>query len=385
MPRHITPDELARLRAGSLEPAEALRVLEHRAACAECRAETDADAGELRALLEFDVCPSRSEDGEQRLVDYVVGRLDADETAELAAHVESCAECSRIVAELREDQAALRPGAASLAANVVAMPVRSSVAPRAVSFQWWRAAMAAVFAVAMVGVAWMYVQGRKPVDQVSDGGVLLALNRSGEWNGWTGTTPGDAADRDLVLAALRSGRLPKSLHEVKAPAAGELRGEAQAPAFELLSPMYTRVEPVRPKLSWKPLANAKSYQVVLFSMDLQVLEMSPALPASQTSWEPTKDLPRGQRIGWQVSAERTAGDPVLVPAPPAPPMFFEVIDSDAARRIASARAANPTSHLLLAALFAREGMNAEARAEAEALAAANPKSASVQKIVQQIP
>lgn len=125
MHSHISSEELARLRAGTLAPAETLRVLEHRAVCTECRGmEARRDAPALQSLLEFDRCPAHTPDGEQRLVDFALGRLQPGAAAEMAAHTQSCAECSGILRELREDRAAFTPARRSLSA-------------------WWRAEITA--------------------------------------------------------------------------------------------------------------------------------------------------------------------------------------------------------------------------------------------------
>jgi hypothetical protein len=359
---HISSEELARLRAGSLAPADALRVLEHRAVCAECRAmEARHDAPALRSLLDFDRCPARTPDGEQRLVDFSLGRLQPDAAAEMTAHTHSCAECSRILRELREDRA-------------------SVIAARRSPSVWWRAAIAAALVLAMIGGGWLLIRDREGAvqDRIHDGGALIALSRSGEWSG---VALADGRDRELVLATLRSRHLPAAIGALRPPDASVLRGNAPAGGFELRSPVYTRIEEARPRFTWSGLPGAVSYRVAVFSMDMQLIEVSPPLAPAQTSWESTKDLPRGVRIGWQVTAERRNGDPVLAPAPPAAPVYFEAIGEDAAQGLARARATNPPSRLLLAAIYAQEGMRAESRRELEALARSNPESPVVKALL----
>jgi hypothetical protein len=365
MARHVTSDELAKLRSGALTPAEALRILEHRAACPQCRAMREAagDTAVLEALLDADSCPARSENGEQRLVDFVSDRLEPAAAAQIDAHTQNCPDCAALLEELREEQAALRRP----------LPVR--MAPTRA--RWWRMAAAVVALAVMAGASWL-LRRDAPADTIHDGGALLALSRSGEWSGLPLT---NAADRDLVLATLRSRRLPAPSSDLRAPDSGVLRGSAHSAGFELQSPVYVRVEATRPLLEWTALPNAASYRVVLFRTDLQVIETSPVLPGTRTQWQPTKDLPRGTRIGWQVTAERRGRDPALAPAPPLPPVYFEVLSAAAAERLANARAAIPPSHLLLASIYAREGMRAEARREVEALVRDNPESAEARALL----
>jgi hypothetical protein len=317
------------------------------------------DADLLGALLQFHVCPCRTENGEQRLVDFVLGALQPEAAAGIAAHVESCAACSAIVRELRLDQRA-------------PIPIRMPTPPI-----WRRAAIAALLAVIGGTAAWRFVRHDAPLDRLNDGGMRLALN-SGRWGG---VTLPDSADRDLVLATLGTGHLPTALRDMPAAQSGVLRGDAPTAGFDLVSPVNQRLEPARPRFTWTALAGAVSYRVAVFSMNMEVLEESPSLSGSQTSWESTKDLPRGVRLGWQVTAERSGLDSVLSPAPPASSVYFEIVSAEAEQRLIRARAAAAPSHLLLASIYAQQGMRDEAAGEIAALANANPQSALARSLL----
>lgn len=403
MSRHVTKEDLAQLRAGTLAPRDAQWVLGHRASCPDCRALTSASPGAsveaLRALLGFEPaelepspelevspeleeseCGADSDAGEQQLVDFVVGRLDPAVAARLARHIESCERCQAIVAELREDQASL--GAASvesnlkpLASNAHGFNAHRSNAHRS-NVKW--VAIAAGLAILLAGAAWKLLQKETPVERIQDGAVTLALNKSGEWSGMEGLP---RSGRDAILEALRTRKLPApSEPPWSPPPRGELRGAPAPAAFELLSPAYARVEQTRPRFSWTAVPDARSYRVAVFTMDMKIVETSGALPPHQTSWEPAKELPRAQRLAWQVTAERIGADALLAPAPPAPQVFFEVVSEEVAHRIDEAR----PSHLLLAAVYARHGMKLEARRELEVLAAQNPQSGLIRTLLQSL-
>jgi hypothetical protein len=314
------------------------------------------------------------EDGEKQLIDLVLGRIEESEARELMRHVSSCPECSSILQELREDQASFKHASSKDAQLANSSPIVSPDSAK----RWWRMAAAAAIVAALAGVTWKMSRPETLTDRVTDGGVLLALHASGEW---TGLSAQDPADRQAVLDALRMHRLPPVIAELRAPASGEIRGTSPPSGLQLVMPVFKSVLSARPEFSWSALPGATSYRVAVYAADMRVLEVSPPLPASQLSWVPAIELPRGVKLGWQVTATTKHGEPVLAPAPPLPPAFFEVASEAQAARLNQALAAKPPSHLLLATMYARLGMAAEARREVELLARDNPESEAVQGLL----
>ena len=127
----------------------------------------------------------------------------------------------------------------------------------------------------------------------------------------------------------------------------------------------------RPEFSWTPLEGVWSYRVTVIGEDLRQIARSGLIV--RPSWVPDAPLPRLRTLLWQVTA-LGHGTRITAPAPPEPPARFELVSADAARRIASAQAARPSSHLLLAILYSQAGLRSEAKAEIAAIASLNPGS-----------
>jgi hypothetical protein len=171
-----------------------------------------------------------------------------------------------------------------------------------------------------------------------------------------------------VARALASGRLPfpKDLDELRAPA-DTVRGAGGS--AERIAPAGVVIDDVRPAFVW-PSREGATYTVFVFEDDRKVLE-SPAL--QHPRWVAGRDLPRGRILTWQV--EVTAGSSFeTIPSPPAPPALFRIAKAADHEELVRARQLHPNDSMLLAVLYARSGMRAEAL-EALRRAAAGNESA----------
>lgn len=161
-----------------------------------------------------------------------------------------------------------------------------------------------------------------------------------------------------VREALRSGTIamPAVLSEIQLGVDPQ-RG-LNAPDGAWLEPAGRIVETTRPTFTWSPAADAR--YVVAVSRDAELVAESPEL--RQTRWQPRRDLQPGAMYQWQVEIRRPSGTAIL-PAPPAPPAFFRVLDAASRQDLADARRQHGDDPLLLGILYARTGLRTEAERE----------------------
>jgi hypothetical protein len=188
-----------------------------------------------------------------------------------------------------------------------------------------------------------------------------------------------AAWISAVDDAMRRGAIaiPSTLADLQLPP-----DPARAPAVQReqwLEPAAAIVETARPSFRWAPARDA-SYEVSVLDGETLVAK-SAAL--REAAWQPERDLKRGRTYLWQVRVRTRDGDESLLPAPPAPPALFRVLDESTHEELDAARAAHPNDHLLLGVLYARNGLRAEAEDE---LALANtPEARRILQSVQRWP
>ncbi len=358
---HLTAAQVARYLARRSPAAEVLALHRHAEECAPCRRRlTEAAAGHYAgAAVPVVVAgddPAHLDEDE--LAEYLAGRMAAGGRERAARHLAECAACA---ADAREMQA---PGAAAL-------PARR---------RQWRAALAAA-AVLVVGaggaVWWRLRQPRPapaPVAVLRDAGVMVRLEADGTLEGIA--VP--AAEAGWIAEAMRNGRLPLAPPLAASPRTVLRSAEGAAqPALRPVSPAGSRVLSDRPRFTWSALKDARWYEVLVSEEGLAPVARSGRVQSVE--WTPERPLPRARRLLWQVTAHTAQGD-VMAPAPPDPPAAFEIVGQREALEIARAEQARPPSHLLLAVLYARAGLPEMARAEAEALAAENRRSALVEAL-----
>jgi anti-sigma factor RsiW len=213
--------------------------------------------------------------------------------------------------------------------------------------------------------------------EIKDGEQLLALDAQGQLRGAESYS---ASEKNWLQQTLQAERL---LPEV--PAWIDLRvprdalmGGGTENSFALQQPLSQALLTTTPTLRWQALPEAESYRVEIYDMNSQRVAASEALP--QTSWQVRPALPAGKVYQWQVIATRQ-GEEIQSPVPPAPPARFAVIAASEIAAITQARKRQPVPHLLLATLYARNALYAEAESELLALQKANPDSAQVKQMI----
>lgn len=326
---HLTGETLARFTRRELPPGELLVTARHLGECAECRARAGtADAHALHAALRPDPADTAHLDPETELIPYAGGTAGPATREIVETHVEDCASCR---AELRELEA-----------------LRTAPRPRRIPVLAIAAAAAAI-AIALLLVLYAN-RSAPPVPRVHHPTVSVqqppappAYARP-EWEA-------------LVREARRTGKLPFRTDLARLRGKSDsLRGADDAPV-DGLAPAGIVVDETRPRFTW-PERRGAVYVVLLYENDEEIARSK---PLSAAEWRPERELQRGRTYAWQVEVRR--GDALeLLPPPAAPEARFRIAGADAHRQIEEARRAHPDDHLLHAILYARAGLEAEARA-----------------------
>jgi len=300
MSAHLTEEEIDRLQAGRVSPAQVAAIGKHLSSCEVC-------AARVSAFLDL-----------PRMVSDVRIQLEADEGA---------------LAEVDEP---------------VVEPVRRD------RFRWVFAVAAALAIVSLLMLIFTLQRARTitkaPVPVIASdtttappvGTQAPASYGRSEWDRW-------------VADAVKTGRfeMPAMLAALRPPAA-QLRGEGEGDD-QALRPNGVVIHELRPRFHWKGQPGAR--YVVVLALDGEPVVESKEL--DQPAWQPPFDLKRGREYAWQV--ELTAGDRrTTYPRPPRPPARFRILDGKAAAEIDEARERFPNDPLLHAVLFARHGLTADA-------------------------
>jgi len=172
----------------------------------------------------------------------------------------------------------------------------------------------------------------------------------------------------LAAAALAAGKLdPPPILRGLRPSGDVLRDPAAAAPWPDLSPAGVVIESVTPTLTW-PAAGPR-YVVSVFDGRRRVARSG---VLRQNEWRVSPPLARGRTYAWQVEIRRPSAIDVL-PAPPAPPPFFHVLDATGTAALADARRRHRDDHLLIGVLYARMGMQHSAVDELRIYAAQHPQ------------
>jgi len=347
-----------------MNPAEIVALHGHLEACPDCRKalEEASLAGISPAGGLFPPGGFAAHLTEEEMVALVAGRMTEARRGAAARHVETCEECADSVVAMQ-----------SVRLQAARAPARPS------TIRWYAmGAIAAGLLAAAVAQYWRVHPGAGPrpavVASLRDGGRTIELDANGTVRGLEGAAPEDLA---LVRDVLQRRALPAG-QGLPAATPGVLLGpDTGAPAFSPISPIDAKVLPDRPLFAWSALPGATAYQVVVTNEKLDPLVRSGRIRS--TEWRPETPLPRGATLFWQVRAWR-GGEMLSAPAPPAPPAKFEIAEDQVAVRLEGIRSSPQPSHLLAAALCAREGLKDEAAAELQALARENPGSPLVRSL-----
>lgn len=325
MREHLTIEELQRWRNGELPPADVISIGRHLAECADCAAGPAATAARpaIAAMRDWLDLAAAEHVGDEELALFAAHALPADRTAEVEAHLAVCEVC-------REE--------------VTPPPVRRI--PRPMAF-------AAAAAAIVIGV--FLARDDAPPDVVPPAPEIAVPVATST------VAPPPPRYADPAWARLMENielTKPAVLAELRPPK-DALRGEHVSTTASRFTPAGAVVESSRPRFTW-PATSGASYVVSIFDRDEEIAH-SPRL--SQATWTPARDLPRGRTYTWQVEMTPPGGKPTILPAPPAPPAMFRLLDAASASELHRARATHPDDHLLLGVLYARAGLTAEATRE----------------------
>ena len=218
--------------------------------------------------------------------------------------------------------------------------------------------------------------------EIKDGEQLIALDAQGQLRG---AERFSEAEQNWLRQTLQAERLPEAptWMNLRVPH-DELMGGGPEKSFALQQPLSQALLTTTPVLRWQALpeaAEAISYRVEIYDMNFQRVVVSEALP--KTSWQVRPALSAGRVYQWQVIATRK-GEEIQAPTPPAPPARFAVIAASEAAAITQARQRQPVPHLLLATLYARNALYAEAESELLALQKNNPTSTPVKQMLAEV-
>jgi len=295
----------------------------------------------------------------ERFVDGTLGPSDAKR---LEQHADICQSCAAEIDDLR-----------SFAAGFS----RKNTHP---SFPWFAFAAA----VALIAFAALLFVGHRTGSvlevrtsrvSVRDANGVIALDRAGHVSGVS------APWQPLVAQVLSTGHFGSIPSTLTGPAVRRdvLRGDTATATVRILHPAEEVIAEDAPAFEWAANDRHALFIVEVFDSEFRTIIQSPKMKA--TRWVPPLALPRGQELRWQVT-QIARDHRITAPAPPEPPARFFIVDSEAAKQIDSARAAN--SHLILAAVYARSGMRDAAVAELDQLARANPRSSLIGQLLRSV-
>ncbi len=350
---HLEASQLARLRRGELTPAEVIAATTHLARCEACRdfavhldAHTDSVVDRL-----LQNSAAEHPDPENDLVRFVDGTLPFDEQERVEAHLGVCERCRQDVEDLRAVVRSMRPA--------------RDLGPRRLLL-----AVAATLLVVLMAILFLRPQPAPGPPSPSTGIRVTPPSPPTE-------PPLKPEWESLVTETLRSGRvlMPRALREIR-PSEETVRTEGQS-RRDAISPAGEVIETDRPTFRWPPPKGAES--VVFIYRNDDELAVSEPLPGN--TWTPSKPLPRGVPLVWQVEL-RGQGKTKIIPAPPDRPAMFRIIDESSLQEIETAERLHPGNDLLIGLLSARAGLKQRAIDALRRHAAKRPEEANLLRSVE---
>jgi hypothetical protein len=274
---------------------------------------------------------------DDRLREFLDGTLTPSDLLAVDDHLSECGDCRARAADFGHADQRIAAVVDDLSQAEPARPIVRS--------RWaYYYAAAAVILLAVAGLVTMRMTGsRRATNDVSTDAALDTLS---------------ADERQSVGSALEFGRVhvPERVEALRGRNE-TLMGPGGENAFRVTEPLGTLTVTDRPVFRWQPLPGATEYAVAVFDANLNPIVASGFGP--DTTWTPPSPLPRGQMFAWQVTA-RAKGATTTVPAPPAPPARFGVLDEPTANHLERLAADHPDSPLVLGILYAEAGALADA-------------------------
>jgi len=386
--RHPDPQTLEAFREHRLAGTEVLSIAAHVGRCAACATATDRD-GEavLLALV--------SRGGEDHLsdddLDLLAGARAGDPSyRQLWEHAAACAMCGAELEDLRRftaDEAVLRRfpsrdggrwrwlGAAAailvVALSIVAianrrapMPPRPQAAPPVASKSPSTPAPQTTRTVASPVVASLVDESGR-IEMREDGTVA-------------GIEVASPADAESARAALSGHAVSIPAFIAAMPGAVRSGTAVEAPPIRPVEPFRSAVRDVRPRFTWTPVGKALSYRAAVYDADYE--EVASSEPLTTTSWRPSKPLPSGVDLTWQVVASTPEGE-ISSAGSDRAEAVFRILSPGDEKELARDEALYRHSYLLRGLLYSRFGLLHDAEREFRHLAAINPSSPVTAKLM----
>lgn len=421
MTTHLTARQIEDFNARSASPAELLSTMNHIASCEACREQLSSERKTRAAVESLQTNVYRQAESNhlsyEELAQCVDEGLSQADREVLETHLEACSPCAAELADLR----AFRAEMTTYPQTERKTSASPSVLEKLAAF--WRApsfripvqlAAAAAVLLLFVSIATLVLRKENAVPEISelqqtdeappqqsantappqtvspntaaptseiaeaiqDGGGVVSLDKEGNV---TGIESLPAAYQKEVKTALTGKRIERSSElQGLIGRTGVLMGTGEEAGSSLIGPVGTVVRTDRPTLRWKPLKGATSYVVAIYDSSFNKVASSEAQPGTQ--WAPASALKRGETYSWQVTAIKD-GSELVSPAPPAPDAKFKILDGTKTRELEQARRTYPDSHLVLGILYQRAGLLDDAEREFKSLTAANPKSPTARKLL----
>jgi hypothetical protein len=215
---------------------------------------------------------------------------------------------------------------------------------------------------------------------LKDGGSEVTINKDGHITGLDEVP--ENSRQYVARAALSEQIAPADVLRRLSGEPGGLRGNDDGPqGFRLLYPVRRVVTEARPVFRWESLPGVSSYRVYVLDQDGNQVSQSEELGPTQTQWEVSALLRRGQIFSWVVTA-LVDGKKVVSPSASAPEIKFAVLSTADFQELSRLKKSN--SHLALGVFYARVGLLSEAEREFEDLVKLNPQSELPRKLLQSV-
>jgi hypothetical protein len=345
-PAHITDEQIAQFRDGTLAPSELLELDEHVAGCLACRGRLASSANAFSGIRSL-----RAEVAGHLEYEGIVACSEGMASPKQRAHLQECAMCQAEVQDLGRFRSELH--------DTPRARKKATVVPIARWTKWTLPAAVAAAVLLIAGGAVWNARRHRAVEQAA-----ATAPKPVE----APLPPAEKASLDRAMAARRFERAPV-LDQLIVHPNTLLGSKSEATTLDLLTPVGTTVLSDRPTMRWTPLLGATGYVVAIFNTNFEKIAESPV--QTGTDWTVGSALPRGQVLSWQVTAD-VRGKRVRAPQPPAREARFEVVSKETADRIAAIAQQHPGDSLLRAVLYANAGALDEAE---EALRAMDSESA----------
>jgi putative zinc finger protein len=421
---HLTNTQIEGYGRCQLPAGEALSVSDHLVGCEMCRqrlesgADDDSEYIALRAEL-LDLAEGFTSLREHLTVEqltwFVDGTLTGEELQLVEDHLTCCEECNLMVKDLQafKDQMTFGFGRSHQPSVHRAQDesrwkrlftVRPRLWPDSLIFGTALAACLLAVMSWLVWREWREGSGNQEVSNIpsssgvstpgspntgpgsesslivrlTDGEREVSLDREGKLSGLAQLSP---AGRRMVERALTTQSIERSplLSELTRPD-GTSRGSGnRGEEFSVIEPVGEVTMTDRPTFRWTPLNGATSYTVEVYDESLRQVAVSQ--PVTGHTWKATQPLKRGRIYAWLV---KTSENGRIKVSPPAEEAKFRILDQARLEELSAARRDYGSSHLALGLLYAQAGVLDEAERELRALQKANPDSAIVSQLLNQV-